>query len=133
MRTALSLLALFASTLQILLAQQPTNGPDGHPLISNPDKPIQIEGVYISAFCGGEFECVPTFRVSVQGKSLDKQFSYTGLDIPLFIGDPGMPEAEANPDLLGKRFIIAVKRGVEYGEEGDEFFVDEIVGIKRKD
>lgn len=107
-------------------------------LISDPDNEVKIEGEYIGAdFNELTIQCMPTFRIAIDGQNRDVTFNSIAYGHDLFIQKSDMPfPTEANPQRIGHRFLLTVVRGIEYPEYTEEtvddegFPVDEISAIE---
>jgi len=107
-------------TSGVLLASAESNRMNESVTTYDSDSTYFAEGIFLSASC--HENCHVTFRVIMEGRTEEKQLVYLVEDkrIPLFLPNDGQGGAEdlTNPAMIGKRFLLTMKRTAVFSEEG---------------
>lgn len=106
-------------TSGVLLASTESNRSQEAVTTYDSDSTYVAEGIFLSAWC--HEGCHVSFRVIMDGRTEEKQLVYLVENerIPLFLPtDGGGAEDLTNPEMIGKRFLLTMKRTAVYSEEG---------------
>jgi hypothetical protein len=118
-RTLRSYRSVF-DTAGVLLASMETQRIQESVTTYDSDSTYLAEGIFLSAWC--HEGCYVKFRVLKDGRTEEKQLLYLVKDkrIPLFLPVDGEGGAEdyTNHEMIGKRFLLTMKKTAVFSEEG---------------